>query len=336
MRVKISDIAKLAGVSNAAVSLALNNKEGISDETREKILNIAHSLNYMANDNARNLKVKRTFKIGVVITDIRNPFFSMLVDELSQEAKKRGYILQIALSNDVMEKEQEAIKTFVSNNVDGVIVIPTIDVNMRDMSHLILLQNLKIPFVFCTSAYVGFEEPCVMTDLMQGEYELVKHLIDRGKRKIFFITGDSSLLLSKMRIQGYIKAFEDSGYEYSKDWIIETTPYYESGYEQAKTIWSKRPDAVVTVNDFMAMGLIKGFKDMGVNVPEDINVAGYDDLLFSSLIETTLTTVRQPVHDISRKTLELLIDEIENSDTKKKHKGFYFLEPTLKVRESTN
>jgi len=333
MRVKISDIAKLAGVSVAAVSLALNNKNGVSDETRQHIINIAESLNYMVNDNARNLKSKKTFKIGLVVTDIRNPFFATVVDELALQAKQMGYVLQIAISNDSIKKEQEAIKMFVSNNTDGIIIVPTIDTNIGDMSHILLLKNLKIDFVFCTSAYLGFDETCVMTDLAKGEYELVKYLLERGKRKIFLITGDSGLLFSKMRIQGYISAFQDSGYEFSKDWIIETKPYYESGYEQAKIIWEKRPDAVITVNDFVAIGLIKGFKDMGVRVPEDINVAGYDDLLFSSLIETSLTTVRQPIQDICKRTLEVLIDKIDN---KSKSNEFYLLEPKLEVRESTD
>jgi LacI family transcriptional regulator len=331
VRVTIKDIAKVAGVSVGTASMALNDKPGINKETRQKVLEVAERMYYRPNYSARSLITKKSGAIGLVVTDIRNPFFSKLVDVFNREVEQRGYSLLLGISSDKVSLEKKCVDLFVGRNVEGIIIVPTIQTS-PDLEHLYMLKRMKIPFVFCTTAYNGIETDVVMTDLMEGEYQIVSHLIGKGRRSIFFVTCDRNLLLSKQRLEGYKKAHLENDLTYSNEQIIETEPDYEHGYEVGKALAGSKADAVVTVNDFLAFGVSKAFKDAGVRIPKDIAVAGYDDLLFSNLVEPPLTTVKQPITEICSKTLEVLFDRIENgSGIARVHS----LNPKLIIRDST-
>ncbi len=331
MRVTIKDIAKVAGVSVATASMALNDKPGVNKETREKVLEVAESMYYRPNYSARNLITKKSGSIGLVVTDIRNPFFSKLVDVLNREVEKNGYSLLLGISNDRVSLERKCVDLFVGRDVEGVIIVPTIQTS-PDLEHLYMLKRMKIPFVFCTTTYNGIEADVVMSDLMDGEYQLVRHLIESGRRRICFVTCDRSLLLSRQRLEGYRKAHEEASLSYNNEQIIETEPDYEHGYDVGRALAAGSVDAVVTVNDFLAFGVAKAFKDAGVRIPEDIAVAGYDDLLFSNLVDPALTTVKQPITEICIKTLEVLFRRIENGA---EPAALHTLGPRLIVRDST-
>ena len=331
MRVTIKDIARVAGVSVATASMALNDKPGINKETRRKVLDVAEQMYYRPNYSARSLITKKSGIIGLVVTDIRNPFFSKLVDVFNREVEKNGYSLLLGISNDKVSLEKKCIDLFVGRNVEGIIVIPTIK-TAADLEHLYMLKRMKIPFVFCTTAYSGIETDVVMTDLKEGEYQVVRHLIENGRRSIYFVTCDRNLLLSRERLEGYKQAHLENGLTYSNEQIIETEPDYDHGYEVGKTLVGGKADAVVAVNDFVAFGVIKAFKDARVRIPEDIAVAGYDDLLFSNLVDPALTTVKQPITEICVKTLELLFDRIENGPGNARN---FSLAPQLIIRDST-
>jgi LacI family transcriptional regulator len=331
MRVTIKDIAKLANVSVGTASMALNGKSGINEETRKKVVEIANKFNYTPNDSARSLITKKSNCIGLIVTDIRNPFFAMLVDEFNKLTEALGYSLLLGISGDKVSNEKKYVETFISKNVEGIIIVPTIESN-PDLSHLYSIKRLDIPLVFCTTAYQGFPESCIMTDLKAGQYEIVKHLLSHGMERIFLITGYQNLLLSQLRFEGYKQAFDEAGKTFQNNWVIETIPDYDHGYESALQIIESKPDAIITINDFLAMGVLKALKDMGISVPQQISIAGYDDLLFSSILETPLSTVRQPVKDICIKTLDVLFSKIkgDNEDAE-----MHYLDPVLKIRNST-
>jgi LacI family transcriptional regulator len=265
------------------------------------------------------------------VTDIRNPFFSRLVDVFNREVEKNGYTLMLGISNDKVGLEKKCVDLFVSHSVEGVIIVPAVQ-TLVDLEHLYMLKRIKIPFVFCTTAYSGIEADVVMTDLKEGEYEIVRHLIDNGRKSIYFVTCDRSLRLSRERVEGYKKAHQENGLTYSNEQIIETEPDYEHGYDVGKALATSQADAVVTVNDFLAFGVSKAFKDMGVRIPEDIAVAGYDDLLFSNLVEPPLTTVKQPITEICTKTLDILFERIRNGPGQTQ---LHTLSPKLIIRDST-
>jgi len=332
MRITLREIARLADVSVATASLAMNNKPTVNIETKNRVQEIARKYNYNPNHSARSLIMGKSNCIGLIVTDISNPFFSMLVDEFNKEVEEIGYSMLLGISGDKAPTEKKYVEMFVSKNVEGVIIVPTIE-KKPDLGHLYSLKGLDIPFVFCTSAYNGFNEPCIMTDLREGEYQMVKHLLDQGRNKIHIITGNRELQLARLRLEGYFKAYEQAGLTYRSEWIIETVPDFDHGYSAALKCLEDKPDAIVTINDYLAMGVLKALKDNHIHVPKDIAVAGYDDLLFVSLLETPLSTVRQPVKEICKKTLEVLMNRINGDENQK---DIYYLEPVMKVRESTS
>lgn len=330
-RVTIKQIAELAGVSVATASVAINGKDGVSAEKREEILSIAEELHYFANAGARMLKTQRSFCIGLIVTDIENPFFSMVVSELNRNAEARGYSIMMFVSRDSAQREANLVGMLISQGVDGIIITPAAQSQMST-AHLKMLKDMKIPFIYCTSYHQAFAAPCVMTELESGEYLMVSHLLSRGCRKIFMLAADPGLVFVQKRVAGYRRAFEERGLPFREDWIFAASPRYEDGYAFAKRIWPQRPDAIVSINDFQAVGMMQAFHEMGVHVPEDISVAGYDDLPFSSMMSIPLSTVSQPVKQICQKTIDLLIEMIE---TGSRTQDVFMLAPSLIVRDST-
>lgn len=331
MRYNIKDIASLANVSVATVSMALNNKNGVSEKTKQKVLDIAKKLNYLPDRNAQNLITKSSNSIGLVVTDITNPFFGMLVNEINNFVIEAGYSLLLGISNDIVEREAQSVNNFLQNRVDGIIVVPTMQ-NKYDLKHLFDLQSNGIPFVFITTYYPGINADCVMCDLKKGSYLITKKLIESGHKKIYLLAGNRHAIFTLFRINGYKQAYEEAGIEYSEDWIVETLPYFENGYEVTNKILKEKPDAITTINDVLAMGVLKCLKDNKIKVPQDISVAGYDDLIYTSILETPLTTIRQPISEIAKEAVDVLFDKIEG---KTNDIRTYYIDPVLKIRETT-
>ncbi len=332
MRVTIKDVAKISGVSVSTASMALNNIKGVNEETRMNVIKVAKKLNYHPNKNARSLKTDKTLTIGLIVTDIMNPFFASIVEHVRIEVEKQGYNLLLGISGNKIENEQKYINEFVARNVDGVIVVPIAGVP-QDLGHLYYLKNIGIPFAFLSTKYEGVMADCAMTDLYEGSYLLTKHLLEAGHKKIFMIAADRRLVLSSMRIAGYTNAFKDVGREYKEGWIYETVPDFEHGCDIEYEILKGKPDAIVTINDILALGVLKFLKEMNIKVPNDISVAGYDDILFAAIAETPLTTVRQPVSEMCSKVVELIIKRIEGCN---EDEEIHLFKPELKIRNSTH
>lgn len=331
MRSTIKDVARVAQVSIATASMAVNNKPGIKSETKNRVLEVAKELNYTPNHSARSLSTQKSNTIGLVVTDITNPFFGMLVNEINNCVLKKEYKLLLGVSNDIMENEVSCIQKFTQDGVEGVIVVPTIQ-NEYDLTHLYDLNKNAVPFVFATTYYQGIAADCIMTDLKKGSYLLTNKLLKSGHKKIFLFSGNRQAMFSAARIEGYKEAFQEANVVYSEDWIIEVAPNFDGGYEATQDVLNQKPDAITTVNDVMAMGVLKCLKDNQIKVPLDISVAGYDDLMFTSILETALTTIRQPIADIAKKTVEVLFDKINHPS---KNMKTYYVEPILKIRETT-
>ncbi len=331
-RTTIKQIAQATGVSTAAASFALNNKPGVSEETKQRVLAAAKELNYFIDENARSLKTKKSGYLGLIVTDIRNPFFAGIVHEFNRYAEHMGYRVLLGISNDSIKKEAEYIRLFVAKGVEGIAIVPSIE-NGKSPAHLEPLEKLGIPFVFCSTFYEGVKANCVMTDLRDGQKQMIRYLLGKGMKKIFLLTAPKNLALSRLRIEGFKQAYVEAGETFEEDWVVEIFPNFEQGYAITEQLWRLRPDAIATINDFMAMGVLKALQDMGAKVPYDISVTGYDDLLYSSLLETPLSTVKQPMEEMCRYSVDLLLEHIQSDGTDTRET--LFLPPVLKIRNST-
>ena len=333
-RTTISEVAAAAGVSIATASVALNNKPGVSEETRAKILEIAKQMNYVANVGARALKTSRTNNIGLIVPDIENPYYATLVRQFGMQVEKIGCHMLLGVSEDNADRETELVKVLVSTGVDGVAIAPSAYVEGAQAEYYDILSQLRIPMVYITGYLPGRPAPAVMTDLVEGEYQLVRHLLDRGCRRIFLLTARQELLYSKMRVDGCKRAFAERDIAFHEEWIYETVPRLDNGYRFVQEAWPLQPDAIITINDFMAMGVLRALQELDVRVPEDVSVAGFDDLIFGQLLGAPLTTVTQPVAEICRRVVALLSDMIATGNMLYQE-HLELLPPTLQIRQTT-
>lgn len=314
MRSTIKDVAKLANVSNATVSLVMNNKGGVNKETRMLVLDAAKKLNYTPSQIARSLSTKKSATIGLVVTNIENPFFGSIVHELNIIASKNNYNLLVEMSNDRVADEKRAIEHLIRNGVEGIILVPTRD-GEGNLDHLYNLKNLGIPLVFITSKYLGIKADLVMTDFIKSSYEVTKYLISNGCRKIYFLTDYAELILSQHRIQGYKKAFSDADLEYNNNWIIETSPDFASGNKITYEILKHEvPDAIIAVNDILAIGVMKCLKDRNIRIPDQVQVVGFDNIIYSTILFTTLSSVNQPIHEMCENAFKIIMERIQGNE----------------------
>ena len=331
----IKDVARLAQVSVGTASMALNGKHGVNEETREKVLEAARKLNYKPNPYARYLSSKKTNLIGLVVTDITNPFFGVLIDLIQKGLDKYGYDVMLGISRGSITEEKRITQKFIDMQVDGVIAVPSHN-PAPDTLHYIDLQKAKIPVCFITSYYPGINAPCVMTDLSDGAYQLTKYLLQNGHRQIIYIVGDLSVPVSNLRVEGYLSAYRDLDLACQSDWIFSTDVTLEAAYSTTELVLQKfQPDAIITINDFMVMGVLKCLKEHDLCVPQDISVAGYDDIIYSSILETSLTTVRQPLEQICRRTISMLLKQLDSPDETDVIIEKILLKPDLIIRSSS-
>ena len=332
--IKLIDVARRARVSEATASLALNNKPGVNSGTRERVRKAAKALGYLPNTVARGLATRMTHSIGLVVTDIENPFFGSATRYLEEFTREEGYHLILSVSLDDLELEEQIIRDFIGKRVDGVIIIPTIRPR-KDLAFLTDLDRHRIPYLFCTSYYPGAPCECVMCDLEEGSYHLTRYLLALGHRDILLlVTGNREVIPSRLRIQGCLRAFEELGLAFERRRIIQCDRAdFECGYASTLRVLKKsRPDAVMTINDIMALGAKRAIKERGYAIPEEISVAGYDDVIFSSIPEIPLTTVRQNIRQISGQAVNLLFKKIRGQPTRR---ALHWVKPELVIRQST-
>jgi LacI family transcriptional regulator len=327
----LKDVARKAGVSEGTASLVINGKAGPKNTTREIVLKAAKELRYVPNSAARNLARKESTTVGLVVTDIENPFFGSITRYVNQFLARKDQSMVLSVSNDDAKTEDSIIRNFIQQGVRGIIVAPT-QLSRRNTAILKDVHEHRIPIVFISSYYKDFSAPRVLTDYSQGSYDLTNYLIDTGHRDIrFLVSHDLDAPIARERIDGFLRAYGDhSAMPHGRAIHRCPHPDFESGYREAsRVIKDGKPDAIVTVNDVMALGAKRAIKESGLRVPDDISVAGYDDVVFASLSEIPLTTVRQNIPEIARAAVDLLFSpELQNGVDVR-------IAPELVVRKST-
>lgn len=331
--VTIRDVAALAKVSVGTVSMVLNNSDKVKPKTRELVLRTVEKLNYKRNPYARSLSLNKSHAIGLIVTDLTNPYFGMIVEHLQREIDTRANSLVIGVSQDTIRLEKMLVERLVGSGVDGLIFVPAYEQNPQ-LSHIYDLVTRKFPMVSLTTYYEGVPCGCVMTDLAKGSYDMTKYLLEAGYRDILFLCGFRELILSKMRLDGFLRAHRDAGLSVRTDQIVEAPqPNFQSGYEATKEFLKRHtPDAIMSINDVLSMGVMGYLHEAGVRVPEDISVAGYDDLIYSGMLETPLTTVRQPIGDMCAAAVDMLFSLIDGEEAPEHP---VLMEPKLTIRAST-
>lgn len=336
MKVTIKDVAKAAQVSVATASMAINNRPGIKKETRDKVVSVAKELHYYPDYSARSLVTRDSNSLGLIIPEIQNPFYSAIVDYMTQLAEERGYQMLLAISNNSSQQEKAYIEMFLSKRVKGIIIVPMI-ANNPDIGHIDMIRNSGVPLVFCTENYGDCKEATVMCDFVKGEYDITKYLIEKGLKVFSFVSTKMNVKFAKLRYEGFLAAIQEAGLTVDQDRIfLLDHPRYPEAYQITDQIIQNLPEAIVCINDIMTIAILKRLYERGIKIPADVSLAGFDDMMFSELVQKPLTTVRHPLDKICKMSMDLLEEQMKNGSlTEEKQGKVYLIEPQLVIRETT-
>jgi len=324
------DIAKEVNLSKTTVSMVLNKKDiNVSEETRNKIFEVAKRLNYIPNSLARSLSTKKSYTIGFIIPDIENPFFSEMAKAIEAEAEKYGYSMILCNTFNSGNKEEEYVKLLISKLIDGIIIASSGEENRS----IELLKNNEIPFVVL-DRQVNEKDDIngVFCDNKNGIKLGVKYLIEKGYKNIAFVGGNNKGILANSRMEYFYEVTKEYGIINEK-LIVEEEFSLEGGIRATEKLIKENEliDVIFYSSDVMAIGGMKCLLRKGYSIPKDIGILGYDNIGICSFIEPELTTIAQPIYIMGEESCKLLMNEINN---KNKLKQIVNLSPYLVERKT--
>jgi len=327
--VTIKDVAKLAGVSTTTVSYVINKTGFLSDKTRAKVLKAIDELNYRPNILARSLRNRKTSTVGLMICDLRNPFFAEVLWGIETYLGKKGYNIIVADTDYDPKKEKEAAEMFYSKQVDGVIVVPGGD---RD-EHIKFFTEQNIPVVLLDKRARNLNVDVVLVNNIEGSRQLVEHLINLGHKRIGIVTGPLSSTTGKERLEGYLKALRRHSIPEDEDLIKIGDFKKQSGYDLTLELLSlpQPPTAIYACNNLMGLGAMEALSERKINIPEEIGVVIFDDLPWFKYVDPPLTVVAQPSFKLGEIAGQFLFEQMRKKRRRPKQA---VLDVQLKVRQS--
>lgn len=327
----IADVAKLAGVSTMTVSRVINNSGYTSQETRERVEKAIQELGYIPNSLARSLRYKRTRTIGLILTDITNPFFTTLARGVEDAASEHGFSVIFCNTDESSEKEGSYVNILTQKQVDGLLLVPT----AGSAESIELFENRGLPFVLLDRRVPGAEVDVVRSDSEQGAYELVNYLLSIGHQRIAALGGSLEITSSTDRIEGYHRAMEEANLKHETFRTYFSSYSIEGGYQACKKALSvaPRPTALFAANNFVAVGALRALHEVGLRVPADMSLVAFDDLPAMVGLEPFLTIIEQSAYEMGRRGTQLLLERLDGGGS---HESQEILLPTqLIIRRST-
>lgn len=325
----IYDVARESKVSVFTVSAVINNKTHVGKQLRERVDEAIQRLNYRPNLVARSLAKQRTHTIGMIVSDIANPFFPMVVRGAEDAAQRRGYNLLLCNSDDTLEKEETQIELLLSKRVDGILLTKAVGDFHPALWQMI--KQVNIPFVLVMRTYPKLTKDAVVSDDYQGAHDAVSHLARAGCRRIGLISGPLKISNAIARSQGFRDALRSQGLPLEKTLMTEGDYRIESGFRAGRTLLSHRPDGIYVANHLMTIGLLQAAEEMGLKCPNDFGLVSFDDYPWLGVLHPKLTTVELPKHQLGSEAVELLIRRIGGNAEKAVVRK---LQPELRIRES--
>jgi LacI family transcriptional regulator/LacI family repressor for deo operon, udp, cdd, tsx, nupC, and nupG len=311
----IIDIARELNLSKSTVSRALTGHPHVNPDTRKAVLGLAEKMDYQRNMLAISLVTSRSNTLGIIVPEFLTSFFPQIVVAAQEVASAAGYNVIVSQSNESYETEVANARVMLANRVDGVLV--SVSRETRNFDHFKIFQRKGIPIVFFNRVCDEMQVPKVVVDDYEGAFRAVEHLIGAGKRRIAHLAGPDSLLISRKRLGGYRDALGKHGLPIAEELIIT----YDLTAEKAR-IYVKHlldlaepPDALFAINDPTAIEAMHVIKAKGLRIPEDIAVVGFSNDYASALIEPGLTTVAQPMREIGKTAVEMLLDQMDREVT---------------------
>ncbi len=303
MAISIKDIARIAGVSHSTVSRALRGSSLIPEGTAARIRAIASELGYSASAIGRGLVQGRTEAIGVVVTSIADPFNGEVVGGLEEYANQHGYSVILATSQAISEREISVVKSFQSRRVDGIIVASS----RVGSQYSQLLADTQIPVVLLNNQHPDEFMHSVRIDDRKGTFDATNHLLKLGHKRVAYLGDQFGLNSETERRAGFRQAMEQAGLPIEPQFQMSADGRIDGAAAAFRSLRGNLPTAVVCYNDLTAVGVMEAAKGMGLAIPEDLSVVGFDDIQVAELLTPGLTTVRQPKWELGMRSMSLIL-----------------------------
>ena len=303
----IRDVARLAGVAPITVSRVVNKTGYASEETRLRVESAIQQLGYIPNAIARSFRWKQTGMLALILTDITNPFWTTLARGVEDAASDQGFNLVLCNTDESDEELDRYLRALLQKQVDGVLLVPV----HNSLDPLALIQKQKVPVVVLDRSLPEPIADVVRCDSQKGACQITQLLIAHGHRAITMLSGPPGVSTADERAAGYLQAMQTAGLQTS---ILYGAYTVESGYALCQATLqqslSLRPTALFAANNFLAIGALKALRDYGLRVPDDISLAGFDDLPAHLVTDPFLTVVSQPAYEMGRRATELLLERM--------------------------
>lgn len=328
-RVTLIDVAKHAGVSRATASLVLRDSPLVADKTRERVQQSMQTLGYVYNRGAAKLRTQKSFSIGLVVTDIGNPFYAELTIGAEGTLDKSGYVAFLANTSDTATKQSRFLETVLEHGVDGVLLCPAKETTSDELEQL----STQIPIVQFVRSVSGLRLDYVGSDNVGGATLGMEHLIQHGHRRIAFIGGPPQSSARQERVQGYVNSLEAHGITVQDELIVNTPVSRDGGSHAIKQLLEhdNPPTAALCYNDIIAFGAMMKLQAMGRVPGQDFAVIGFDDIEDAATWIPSLTTISVNPKHIGEVAVDRLLKRIQSPDIEPQHIS---LDATLVIRES--
>ena len=330
-RITLQDVADHAGVSRATASLIVRGSPKIAEKTRRKVLKSMHELGYVYDRIAANMRSQTSTTVGLIITDIANPFFTELLGGVHQALEDAGYTVFLGTTYDSVFKQEELLSRMLEHRVGGIILCPVSDSSDDSIEWL---KKIDIPIVLAVRELEGLDCDYVGINYEVGAQMAVNHLIHRGHRRIAFLGGDSRSSAWKERNIGFRTALKQAGLEVEESLIVESPVTREGGRSAVRKVLFQQnpPTAAFCFNDLVAHGVILGLSDAGYKAGEDLAIVGFDNNNEAPLYNPPLTTVSSYARLIGSQAASLLQQRMLNPEGERQR---IILQPELIVRSSS-
>ncbi|NUR84035.1 MAG: LacI family DNA-binding transcriptional regulator [Nonomuraea sp.] len=305
-RITIKDVAALAGVSPSTVSRALNGGPTVARALRERVLTAARELEYRPNSQARSLRTRATTVLGVIISDITNPFFTSLVRGAEDAASRAGFSVVLANTDEDLDKEQRYLEVAAAESMAGVILSPA----STTRTSIALMQERGIPVVTIDRRLRTADVDRVGVNNVKAAQEAVLRLVAQGCRRVAFIAGPPDVTTAADRLAGYKHGLKAAALPYDRALVARGDYRIGGGKSAAQALLERRPDALFVSNNLMTLGAVAAMRERGLRYPDDIAVAAFDDMSWTLGLADAMTLISQPTYDIGRHAAELLLRRV--------------------------
>jgi LacI family transcriptional regulator len=333
--ITIKDIARKFKCSPSTVSRALNDHPNINQETKNTINEYAQKMGYQKNSISLSLLNKATKTIGVLVPNINHSHETQMIQGIQAVLNNLGYMVLFCVTNENHELEKEHIKRLLSNRVDAIMIsISQETANLQNFEHFDWINKRQIPFIFIDRDIVENVGNSVVVDDYLGAYLATKHLIDNNYKKIAHLAGPKELLVSELRLNGYLACLNDHGIEINQNWIKYVDFEVASAIEPTKELiyMENKPDAIFGVNDYICYGALKVLQDYKIMVPKEMGVIGFDNCPISSHFSPSLSTIDRKSFEIGETAANQILEMLITGSAVSKKK---ILRPELIVRTTS-